>query len=87
MGSLKNVLKKSSARITELHLAEITFAIKAHVSSEGTGSNNDRFLVKLSFEYSMFGRTQIFVSNFRFEFVCHFNNLLGLTNIRSKDSI
>ena len=44
MGSLKNVLKKSSAWITELHLSEITFAINAHISAEGTGNNNDRFL-------------------------------------------
>ena len=44
VGSLKSVLKKSSEKITELHLAEITFAINSHVSSEGSGSNNDRFL-------------------------------------------
>ena len=30
--------------INELHLAEITFAINSHVSSEGSGTNNDRFL-------------------------------------------
>ena len=40
----KYVLKKSSGRITDLHISEIVFAINAHVSAEGTGSNNDRFL-------------------------------------------
>ena len=27
-----------------MHITEIVFAINAHVSAEGTGSNNDRFL-------------------------------------------
>ena len=34
--SLKDVLKKSSGRITDLHISEIVFAINAHVSAEGT---------------------------------------------------
>ena len=42
--SLKDVLKKSSGRITDLHISEIVFAINAHVSAEGTGSNYDHFL-------------------------------------------
>ena len=42
--SLKSVLSKSSDRLDELRLAEIIFAINSHVSQEGTGSNNDRFL-------------------------------------------
>ena len=39
VGSLKIVLKKSSDRLTELHLAEIAFAINSHVSAEGSGSH------------------------------------------------
>ena len=42
--SLKSVLRKSSDRLDELRLAEIAFAINSHVSQEGSGSNNDRFL-------------------------------------------
>ena len=44
IGSMKSVLKKSSDRLTELHLAEICFAINSHVSAEGSGSNNERFV-------------------------------------------
>ena len=42
--SLKSVLRKSSERLDELRLGGIAFAINSHVSQEGTGSNNDRFL-------------------------------------------
>ena len=42
--SLKSVLRKSSEKLDDLHLGEISFAINSHVSQEGTGSNNDRFL-------------------------------------------
>ena len=44
VGSLKSVLKKSSDKLNELQLAERYFAIKSHVSMEGSGSNNERFL-------------------------------------------
>ena len=36
--------KKTSGRVTDLHISEIVFAINSHMSQEGTGSNNDRFL-------------------------------------------
>ena len=42
--SLKNVLRKSSDRLNELQLMEICMAINSHVSMEGSGSNNGRFL-------------------------------------------
>ena len=42
--SLKDVLKKSSGRITDLHISEIVFAINPQVSAEETGSNNDHIL-------------------------------------------
>ena len=42
--SLKSVLRKSSDKLNELQLAEICFAINSHVSMEGSGSNNERFL-------------------------------------------
>ena len=34
--SLKDVLKKSSGRITDLHISEIVFAINAHMSADIT---------------------------------------------------
>ena len=43
-GFPEKCLKKSSDKLTELHLAEITFAINSHVSAEGSCSNNDWFL-------------------------------------------
>ena len=36
-------LKKSSSRLTNLHLNELVFAINTTASSEGTGSPADRF--------------------------------------------
>ena len=42
--SLKNCLRKSSSRFTNMHLDEITFAINLTASHEGTGSANERFL-------------------------------------------
>ena len=44
MRSLKDVLKKTPGRINDLQISEIIFAINSHVSQDGTGSNNDRFL-------------------------------------------
>ena len=38
------MLRKSSDRLNELQLMEICMAINSHVSMEGSGSNNDRFL-------------------------------------------
>ena len=42
--SLKNVLRKSSVQMNELQLMENCTALNSHVSMEGSGSNNDRFL-------------------------------------------
>ena len=41
--SVKSGLKKSSSRLTNLHLNELVFAINTTASSEGTGSPADRF--------------------------------------------
>ena len=37
VGSLKNILRKSSDRLDELYLAEIAFAINSHISQDGSG--------------------------------------------------
>ena len=42
--SLQNILRKSSDKLNELQLMEICFAINSHISIEGSGSNNERFL-------------------------------------------
>ena len=44
VGSVKNSLKKSPAKITDLYLKEIIFGINSTTSQEATGSANDRFM-------------------------------------------
>ena len=44
VGSVKNSLKKSPAKITELYLRKIIFGINSTTSQEATGSANDRFM-------------------------------------------
>ena len=46
VGSLKNSLKKSTKHITKLGLQELIFQINSNISSEMTGSANDRFLLR-----------------------------------------
>ena len=44
VGSVKNSLKKSPAKITDLYLKEIIFGINSTTSQEATGLANDRFM-------------------------------------------
>ena len=43
-------------------------------------------MLKPAFKYNVFGQTQIFVSNIRFEFVRQSNILFGCLNVCNKDT-
>ena len=58
--------------------------IKLHIPRGIYSSRKQVSLIKPASEYRIFGQTQIFVSNVRFGFVCHFNILIRFPKICSK---
>ena len=42
--SIKSILRKSPENLDDIGLGELCFAINNHVSQEGSGTNNERFL-------------------------------------------
>ena len=42
--SLKSILRKSPENLDDIGLGELCFSINNHVSQEGSGTNNERFL-------------------------------------------
>ena len=67
-----------------IRMARLEIDIKLHIYRGIYSSRKQVSLIKPASEYRIFGQTQIFVSNFIFGFVCHFNILIRFPNICSK---